>query len=82
MPVILMLDQVVGFVRLGIAAAKSIVAAVQEGRAKVQDAAGQIIPAEQLEAAIDAAQAKADEVGAAAADRIEDRHAADATGQP
>jgi hypothetical protein len=77
-----MLDQVVGFVRLGLAAAKQIVAAVQAGRAKVRDAAGQDIQAEQLEAAIDSARAKADAVGTAAADRIEDRHAADGTGQP
>lgn len=79
---LLNLDKVIGLVQVGIAGIQSIVSAVREGRMKVKDAAGRELSADEVKTACEAAQRKALEVGDAAADRIEDRHADGVDGFP
>lgn len=66
-------DTVVGLIRLGIGTIQSWRASVAAGKLAVQSV-GTDLTAEQLQAKLEAVNAKADEVGQNAADRIEGRH--------
>lgn len=71
---LLRIDLVVGLVKAGISSVGDIVKAIRDGRAKVTDAAGAELTAEQVEAACDAAKAEALREGDAAAGRIDARN--------
>lgn len=74
LPLMLHLDTVIALVQHGIAAGKAIVQAVRDGRASVQDAAGRILTADDVEGHCDRATAAAKAAGLHAEQRIEDRH--------
>lgn len=82
MGILLTISTVIGLIRKHIGTAEQFVALAREGVAIVQRDDLSPIPADQVETEIAEALAQAAATGDHAAARIEDRHAADGTGQP
>lgn len=70
---ILGIEKVVGLIQLGLSSAKAIRDAVESGKLSVKNAGGQEMTAADVVTHVDAAIAKAGEVGDAAAARVEGR---------